>query len=435
MASMYDTLSDELITSICRAVDEGFTEQLDTLKGLVNIPSQRGEEAEAQNYMAARYAERGYSVDQWKINIDDIKDLPGFSPVHVSYDDAFNVVATHKSRTQAGKSLILNGHIDVVPVESPEKWQYGPYSGDIVGDWMYGRGAGDMKSGLLACLAAMDALKKCGFAPAADVFLQSVVEEECTGNGALACLARGYRADAAFIPEPLQPKLMRAQVGPVWFKVTVGGDPQHASADFSGAGANAIEKAIYLIESLKELEKEWNERKKNYQEYSCHSHPIRFNLGTIQGGKWASSVPAECVFEMRVAVYPGQDLAEAREELTNFILDKARQDPFLKNNLPEVVFHGFMAEGYVLKDSDDLEEVLKQAHYEVFKEELQEHVTTAASDARFFGLYAGTPTIVYGPECTMPHGYDEAVSLTSLKQVTKTIALFIAGWCGVEEIA
>src|SRR5437764_1285137 len=92
----------------------------------------------------------------------------------------------------------------------------------------------------LADLVRFASLRSLGYQPAAKIYLQSVVEEECTGNGALACLQRGYHADAAFIPEPLEPRLMRAQVGPIWFRVEVDGDPQHASGAFS-AGANAIE--------------------------------------------------------------------------------------------------------------------------------------------------------------------------------------------------
>jgi acetylornithine deacetylase len=166
--------------------------------------------------------------------------MPGFSPVAISYGDAYNVVATHTPRRQTGRSLILNGHIDVVPTGPEEKWSRDPYDPAIIDGWMYGRGSGDMKAGLSACLFALKALRGLGLQPAAPVHLQSVVEEECTGNGALACLQRGYRAEAALIPEPLEPKILRAQVGPIWFKVEVNGNPQHASGAFS-LGSNAIE--------------------------------------------------------------------------------------------------------------------------------------------------------------------------------------------------
>jgi len=92
-----------------------------------------------------------------------------------------------------------------------------------------------------------------------------------------------------------------------------------------------------------------------------------------------------------------------------------------------------MAEGYELQNADEAEAALRAAHEQVFGEPLREYATSAATDARFYGLYADTPAIVYGPECRMPHGYDEAVNLESVRKVTQTIALFIAEWCGLEE--
>ena len=96
----------------------------------------------------------------------------------------------------------------------------------------------------------------------------------------------------------------------------------------------------------------WNARKKDYRHYCCHPHPINFNLGKIAGGDWASSVPAWCHFDMRVAVYPGQSLASARAEIEAFIAAAAARDPFLAKHPPRVIYHGFMAEGYVLENGE-----------------------------------------------------------------------------------
>lgn len=422
--------AEEAITA---AVDALFDEQLGFLADLVSIPSQRGHEKDAQLFMADAYAAMGYEVDKWRIDPKDIRDLPGFSPVSISYDEAYNVVATHRPRQQQGRSLILNGHIDVVPTGPAERWSRDPYDPQIVDGWMYGRGAGDMKAGLAANLFALKALRHAGFQPAAPVHLQSVVEEECTGNGALACLQRGYRADAVLIPEPLEPKILRAQAGPIWFKVEVDGNPQHASGAFS-FGANAIEKALPLMAALKEFEGVRNAQKVNSPHFCNHPHPIRFNLGKIQGGEWPSSEPARCTFEMRVAVYPGEKLADACADIERCIADAAMRDPHLKDNPPKVSYHGFLAEGYVLENAEDVEAVLRRSHQAVWREPLTEHVTSATTDARFFGLYAGIPSIVYGPVAARPHGFDEAVDLESLRKVTKTYALFMAGWCGLEPV-
>jgi acetylornithine deacetylase len=425
-------IDESVSNDILRAVDRQFDDQVGFLADLVRIPSQRGHEAAAQDAMAGAYASLGYDVDRWQIDLDSLRHLPGFSPVLEPYQNAVNVVATHRARRPVGRSLILNGHIDVVPTGPLSGWSRDPYDPAIVDGWMHGRGAGDMKAGLTANLYALIALRKIGAQPAANVFLQSVVEEECTGNGALACLQRGYRADAAFIPEPMEPKLMRAQVGPIWFQVQVSGDPQHASGGFNEEGANAIEKAMMLIGALKQMEIARNGQQDRHEHFEDHSHPIRFNLGKIAGGDWASSVPAWCHFDMRVAVYPGESLSAARREIEECISRAAAADPYLRNHAPKVIYNGFMAEGYVLTGAEELESALRRSHERVWGEALREHSTSAATDARFFGLYQSTPTLVYGPSCRRPHGNDEAVDLESLRKVTQTMALFVAQWCGLE---
>ena len=168
------------------------------------------------------------------------------------------MVGAWRPNSPTGRSLILNGHIDVVPEGPHEMWSRNPFDAVVKDGWMYGRGAGDMKAGIILNLYALRALRALGYQPAADVYQQSVVEEECTGNGALACLQRGYRADAAIIPEPSGGTMTIAQVGVMWFQVKVTGHPVHVyKAD---AGSNAIESAYRLIQQLRELEKKWNEK-------------------------------------------------------------------------------------------------------------------------------------------------------------------------------
>ncbi|MCS5607594.1 MAG: ArgE/DapE family deacylase [Alphaproteobacteria bacterium] len=411
------------------AVDAGFNEQVDFTAELVKFPSRRGREHTAQDFMALAMRDQGLAVDRWQIDVKQLMHLPGFSPVYVDFDNAFNVVGTHRDESSKGRSLILNGHIDVVPEGPVEMWSSPPYEPRVEGDWMYGRGSGDMKAGLAGAMYALKALDRIGVKPAADVFLQSVVEEECTGNGALACLARGYRADAALIPEPMGDCLVRAQLGVMWLQIKVQGIPVHVA--YAGSGSNAIEAAYGLILGLKELEKKWNAERIDQPLYAGHDHPINFNVGKIQGGDWASSVPSWCVFDLRVAVYPGDDLNFRRAELEACIRDAASQEAFLRNAPPQVKYNGFLAEGYVLKDADKAENALGWAHQEAYGQELRAEVTTATTDARFFGLYADTPGLVYGPLSEGIHGFDERVSLESVRQNTQAIALFIAEWCGL----
>ena len=427
----------DLTPRILDAVDAAFDDEVDFLAALTAHPSTRGNEQAAQDFMAGALAERGYAVDRWQIQLDDIRHLPGFSPVLGPYEDAVNVVGTHRARTNAGRSLILNGHIDVVPEGPLDMWDSPPYAPRVADGWMYGRGAGDMKAGLASNLYALDALRRLGLAPAADLFYQSVVEEECTGNGALACLARGYRADAALIPEPFAEELVTAQLGVLWFQVHLKGRPTHVA--YAGQGANAIEAAIPLISALHEMEARWNGAAHRHHAYAHMDHALNLNIGRIEGGDWTSSVPAWCVFDVRMAIFPGQSIDAAKSEIEAVLMEAARGNAFLKNALPEIVYHGFHAEGYALSDDKSATaaqaiSALDLAHGAVTGEALERTAITATTDARFFGLYADTPALVYGPRAEAIHGFNERVDLESLRRVTKATALFIARWCGVEEI-
>lgn len=424
-----NTLSSEILS----AVDEGFEAQVALTQQLVRLPSTRGCEHAAQDFLYQQMRKRGYVMDRWAIDISEIADHPGFSPVTVDYENACNVVAAYRPRNGSGRSLILNGHVDVVPEGPHDMWSDSPFSGRCDDGWLYGRGAGDMKAGLVANIAALDALRRLGYQPAATVYLQSVVEEECTGNGALACLMRGYRADAAIVPEPENNRLVRANTGVLWFRVKVRGLPAHVRA--AGQGANAIEAAYRLIAALRELETEWNACKGAHRYFETLGHPINLNVGKIEGGDWASSVPAWCDFDARMSFFPGTGAAEAAAAIEACVKAAAMNDAFLCNNLPEIEYNGFFAEGYVLEPGSMAEATLAAAHKRSFGFELEHFTSPAYLDARVFVLYGGTPCLVYGPHAENIHGFDERVQLSSVQRITGTIALFIAHWCGLERIA
>ena len=423
-------LNDDLATDILEAVDAGFQDQITFTRELVRFPSVRGGEHTAQDFMFDAMRERGLATERWAIDVEDIESHPGFSPVTVDYANAINVVGTHRPGEETGRSLILNGHIDVVPEGPHDMWSRYPYEPHLEGDWLYGRGSGDMKAGLGANLFALDALRSLGFQPAARVHVQSVTEEECTGNGALACLVRGYRAEAAIIPEPEDDKLVRANVGVLWFRVHVRGLPVHVRD--AGSGANAIEACFPLISALRELEESWNSEKKGMRYFEDLEHPINFNVGKIVGGDWASSVPSWCSFDCRIAIFPGWDATEKAKEVEAHLREAASRIPFLANNPPQIEWNGFRANGYVLEAGSDAEAALARAHARSYGREMESFVTPGYLDGRVFVLYDDCPCLVYGPYSENIHGIDERVSLASVKRVTGSIALFIADWCGLE---
>jgi acetylornithine deacetylase len=419
--------------AIIASVEAGFAEQIAYTQELVRFASVRGAEHAIQDFVFRTFRSRGYAMERFAMERDAIERHPGGGRFSESHSTAPIVVGIHRPREEKGRSLILQAHVDVVPPGPADLWTHPPFDPVIAGDWLFGRGGADMKAGHAANLFALDALRRIGLQPAATVYLQSVVEEESTGNGALMTHLRGYRADAALIPEPENEKLVRANVGVVWFQVEVRGHPVHVSV--MGAGANAIDGAQRVIGQLRKLEAAWNERKLGREHFEDEPHPINLNIGKIEGGDWASSVPAWCRIDCRISLYPGVDAGEASREIEQTIAAFARGDPFLANNPPRITFNGFFSEGYVLAPGSEAERVLGEAHREATGEALQSFMSPAYLDARVHALYDKIPSLCYGPIGHDIHGYDERVSLASVKRVTTAMTLFIADWCGVEKVA
>lgn len=422
-------LTSSIQTQIENAVDRLFDQQVGFLGELVRSPSLRGQEAPCQDLVAATLRQMGYEVDHWQLNVEDLQHHPGFSPVmYTTYDRAYNVVGTHRPRHQQGRSLILQGHVDVVPTGPAEQWTSPPFAPTIRNGWLYGRGAGDMKNGITANLFAVEALKLAGYQPAAPLYQQSVIEEECTGNGALATILRGYKADAVLITEPHREQLMNAQVGVIWVQVELNVVPVHAG--YASSTFNVIEAAFPIMQALRQLEVRWNAAKT--PSYADIDYPLKFVVSKIQGGEWTSSVPSRCSFDVRIGIYPEWQMADCQSEIATTILAAAAQDPILAANPPTIRWHGFLSPGYILPDNTEVEATLAHAHQLVCQAPLTRHKGTALTDNRFYGLYQNTPALVYGPTAKNVHSFDEAVNLESLRRVTKVVALFVAEWCGLE---
>ena len=417
---------------ITKSVADGFQEQTTFLEELVRFPSTRGNEHTAQDHMARTMRQHGYVLDRFYIDRNAIAAHPGGGAISDFHSKAPIVVGIHRPREEKGRSLILQGHVDVVPTGPTDMWSTPPFEPVVKDGWMYGRGAGDMKAGVSAMIFALDALRRIGRQPAATVYVQSVVEEEATGNGALMTHLRGYRADAALVPEPGGEQLTRANVGVLWFQIEVRGYPVHVAN--MGEGANAIDAAYRIAGALRELEKTWNDARLDHPLFSAHDKPINFNLGRIEGGDWASSVPAWCKIDCRISILPGSSARAAMHEVEQWIADFARSDSFLANNPPAVAFNGFVADGYVLEPGSQAETVLSQTHEEVTGAALQTDLTTAYLDSRVYALFDNIPALNYGCTAENIHGFDERVNLSSLKRITQVIALFVAEWCGLEAI-
>ena len=424
-------ISDDARQRILAAVYARFDEQLEATAELVSTPSRREREAPAQNLMESRLQNLGLAIDRWIIDSPELEALPGYGPSTVEYTGMTNIVATYEPKRERGKSLILNGHIDVVPQGPEDKWSRSPWDAEVRDGWMYGRGAGDMKAGLIANVFAFEAIRQAGFDLTGRVHLQSVVEEECTGNGSLAALLRGYTADAVIISEPEEDALVRANVGVLWFTVRVSGNPTHPRE--MANGFNAIDAAFEVMQALRRLEVAWNDRKGEHPYFEDLDHPINFNFGEIRGGDWPSSVPAWCELQVRVATYPGAKADDAWAEIVDCLAEVGAEASSAPRFDAELTPNGFYADGYVLEPGSAAEELLERTHSAAFGTELTSFTTPGYLDGRVFVNYGHMPTLVYGPVSENIHGFDERVSIESVRRCTQSMALFIAEWCGIDE--
>jgi acetylornithine deacetylase len=412
------------------AIDANFDQQVAFLQDLVRFPSLRGQEAPLQDWFARQMRARGYAVDRYTLAEVPLAAHPKAAPmVGVDSAGSVQVVATHRAKDPTGRSLILQGHIDVVPEGPVEMWTHPPYAAVIRDGWMYGRGAHDMKSGVACMVFALDAIRSAGFDPAADVHIQTVTEEESTGNGALSTLVRGYRAEAALVPEPTGHAITRSQTGTIWFRLRCRGVPVHVAV--AQDGSNAIMSAYVLIQALYAHTRTLNAAARENAWYRDIKDPIKFNPGIIRGGDWASSTPAWCEVDCRIGLVPGTTPAQAMAGIEATVRDAARGDHFLANNPPEIVWTGFQTDPYVLEPGSDAERVLAAAHARVHGGAMPERRTTAVNDTRYYGLYYGIPGLCYGPLGEGAHAFDERTSIEGLRRCTRTIAGFIADWCGL----
>jgi acetylornithine deacetylase len=414
------SVDEEIIAAVAR--EERAIREL--LAELVAAPTLLGAEASGQAIMRRALLELG--LEPVEVPLAGIAGHEGTAPYSWDVSGKTNVVATwHPGPVGGGRSLVLNGHIDVVSPEPAALWTGDPFTPRIEGDWMYGRGAGDMKCGLAAIVGAVRGLQALDVTPRAPVQIQSVVEEECTGHGALACVLAGHTADAAILTEPTQAAIWTAQVGVLWFAVRAIGAPAHAGD--AVAGANAIEGSYAVIAALRELEAAINAAPRPPL-FADHPHPIYLNVGMIHGGDWPSTVAGECVTHFRLACYPGESVADLKARVEQTV---AAAGAALAPLRLEVVYDGFQAEGYELDPASPLVTALGSAAARVTGGAPPLFASTATTDARSFTLYGDTPAVCFGPLAENEHGVDERVYLPSVTHTAQAIALFISDWCGL----
>lgn len=399
------------------------------LQKLVREPSTRGNELKAQAVIVEKCRELGLEIDLWELSKEEMEGHEAFFSDREDFSDSPNLAAVLKG-TGGGKSLILNGHIDVVPSGNKEDWSDDPFSGTIRGRRMYGRGTSDMKGGTVSLLLALEAIIRSGIKLKGDVIFQSVIEEESGGAGTLAAVMRGYRADGAIIPEPTNMKCFPMQQGSMWFRILVTGKAAHGGTRYEGV--NAIEKAQDVITAVKKLEKERNAAIV-HPLFKGIPIPVPINIGKISAGSWPSSVPDLAVLEGRFGVTPFETLEEARHSLEEVIQLLNKEDDWFRQKPLKLEWFGARWLPGNVDPGHALVQTLGRQYRKVTGEEQLIEASPWATDGGFLTGPGGTPAVVFGPGTTWTaHDADEFIELDNIMETARIIALTAIEWCQTE---
>jgi acetylornithine deacetylase len=420
-------LDADLVEAIGRAVEDRRDEAVGLLQELVRVPSVTGDEGAVQGVVERAMGERRLSVDVWEATPAEISPYKEHVGEQSGYEGRPNVVGV-RAGGGGGRSLLLNAHVDTVAGGDASAWARDPFSGDVAGDLLYGRGSCDMKGGLVTHLTALDALNRLGVELRGDVSVAATVGEENGGLGALSSVLRGYRADAALITEPTRLALVPAQGGSLVFRLEVPGRSAHAAV--RDEGVSALEKFLPLFEELRRLE-EWRNATLSHPLYQRLRNKVPINVGLVRAGNWASTVPESLVAEGRLGLIPGEEIGAFRETVADRISAVAERDPWLKEHPPKLEwFGGQFAPAEVPPDAPICEAV-KRAHERVTGEEPAVEGVPYGADMRLFIRFGEMPCVMYGAgDVNVAHAPDEHISITELLTATRTIACLLVGWCG-----
>lgn len=400
------------------------------LQLLVREDSTRGRESSAQAILIEKCRQLGLSVDIWELHRKELVNHPAFCCDRQSFDGNPNLVAVLKG-TGGGKSIILNGHIDVVPVGDQASWEKAPFSGHIECGKLYGRGATDMKGGTVALLMAMESIIASGIKLKGDVIFQSVIEEESGGAGTLAAVLRGYQADGAIIPEPTNMKIFPKQQGSMWFRLTVYGKAAHGGTRYEGV--SAIEKSMTVIQSLQKLEKDRNEAITDPL-YEKIAIPIPINIGKIISGQWPSSVPDTAVIEGRMGVAPEETIRAAQAEMERCLHELKDVDEWFEANPVKLEWFGAQWLPGSLVSDHPLIGQLTDSFAEIKGEPPIIEASPWGTDGGILSNVGSTPVIVFGPGTTeIAHDANEFIILDEMFAASEIIALTLLKWCGAAE--
>lgn len=415
-----------------RALDEldaGRDAMVAALADLVAVPSVGGSDAEheAQAAMAAALRGDGLDVDHWPLPLDELAADPEFPGTEVPRSEAWGVVARLPG-TGGGRSLLLEGHVDVVPPGDTGAWATGPFTPRTEGTTMHGRGTCDMKAGVVAARWAARALRATGVPLRGDVLVATVEGEEDGGLGTFGLLRRGWRADACVVPEPSGLDVIPACAGALTFRLTVRGRATHAAR--RADGVSAVEKLWPVWAALGDLERRRNEDVDPL--FRRWPLPYALSIGTVRAGDWASSVPDLLVAEGRLGVAVDETPADARRALEDAVAEACAGDEWLRSHPVEVAWWGGQFASGRLPEGNDLVARVQAAHGAVAAGTPAVWGAPYGSDLRLLTGVGGIPTVHYGPgDAVLAHSPDESVPLDEVLTTARALAVLALDVCGV----
>jgi len=401
------------------------------LAALVAVPSVGGSDAEhdIQAELAGDLRAAGLDVDHWRLPLPELLAAEGFPGVEVERAEAWGLVGRLAGRGD-GPTLMLNGHVDVVPVGDPAAWSTPDhFSGRVVDGELHGRGACDMKAGLVAAMAAVSAVRRSGAPLRGDLLLAAVPGEEDGGLGTFATLARGWRADACVVPEPTSLDLVTAAAGALTFRLRVPGRATHASRRTEGV--SALDKLVPLLAGLARLEAARNRDVDPLMTGWPLAYPL--SIGRVTAGDWASSVPDLLVAEGRLGVALDEPVEDARTAFEDAVTEVCAADPWLREHPVEVQWWGGQFAPGRLAAGSDLADRMALAHRTVTGGSAHpgRRGVPYGSDLRLLAA-AGIPTLHYGPgDAVLAHAPDERVPLGEVRTAARALALLALDVCGL----
>ncbi len=421
------TIDTTLRDALCDAVDARRDALADELLQLVRVPSVTGNEGPVQDVVERLFRDRGLTIDRWEATPDEIAPYLGHVGEQSGYAGRPNIVGRREG-IGGGCSILLNAHVDTVDPGERAAWSHDP-AGEMVDGRIYGRGACDMKGGLVTHLAALDALDAAGVQLQGDVTVAATVGEENGGLGALSTVLRGYGADAALITEPTKLALVPAQGGSLVFRLTVPGRSAHGAV--RDRGVSALEKFLPLHAELLAMERERNEAFQ-HPLYAHLSNKMPISVGVVHAGVWPSTVPESLVAEGRLGFAPGEEIDDIQALAEARLAAVAARDPWLRDHPPRIEWFGGQFASAEVPLDDPLCEAVRAAHGAATGASVAVEGVPYGADMRLFTRFGGMPCVMYGAgDVNVCHAPDEFIPLDDLVTAAKTLAILLANWCGM----